>query len=87
MRTVLTTHDIFTVLNDSHIRSPVSEGQGQYSNPVITTAGGIFMISEQEMSSIPIYSWIALYILKTDDLYMQRERMSRYVLSISGALV
>lgn len=33
------------------------------------------MISVREMSSVPIYSWIALYILKTDDLYMQRENV------------
>lgn len=81
MHTVLTTRDIFTVLNNPHIRSPVSDGQGQYSNQVITTARGTFMISVQEMSSI--YPYISLRQMTCTC----RERMSRYVLSISGALV
>lgn len=33
------------------------------------------MISVQAMSSIPVYSWIALYIVMIDDLHTQRENV------------
>lgn len=72
---LLGTHDIFTVLNDPLIRPCVSEGKEQYSNQIITTARGICVISIRAMPSINLYPWIALQILKTDDLNMQRENV------------